>query len=180
MGIVTKKGDRGKTSTLGGEEISKSDLRMDLVGTLDELNTNIGFARSLIKKDGLDFLASELRELQLDLLRLGAELSMGGKQTFENPISQKDVSAIEDKICRLEEEVVLPRSFVLPGVIPCSSAVEIARSVARRLERLIVEAREKRGFENERACIWINRVSDYLFMIARAAEKYSGADFDKA
>jgi cob(I)alamin adenosyltransferase len=178
MGIITKRGDCGLTETLGGEEISKSDIRLHCIGTLDELNSAIGLARSLANEKGLKEVGRELRSIQLALFHLGSEISVGLNGIPKNPVTERDVTAIEDRMGELEENIDLPRSFLVPGSTPPAAALDLARSMARRLERLIVEAKEQQLFLNQHACVWVNRLSDYFFLLARVLEKQSGVNFN--
>ncbi len=176
MGIVTKKGDKGKSSLLSGETVSKADPRLICVGVLDELTAALGLARSHSKDKRL---SSEIRELQMDLMRAGAEISAGGKPSrlFE-PISETDISKIEKKISALEAKIALPKSFVIPGTTPCASALELSRAIARRVEREAVAMKDAKVYESGNLFIWLNRLSDYLFMLARRAEVGEGVKFD--
>jgi len=174
MGIVTKKGDGGKTRLLSGESVSKSDPRLFVIGSLDELIATLGLARSFAKKD----VAAEIKSLQLELMRVASEFSSSGKAGPDLATSQKDVSRIEENIRKLETEIKLPQSFVVPGTTACSSALEIARAVARRVEREAIAVRETGTLENENAFIYLNRLSDYLFLLARRAELLEGAVYE--
>ncbi len=180
MGIVTRVGDKGMTRTLADEEISKADERLELTGTIDELNAQVGFARSMLKMEGLLNLAAEVRGLQVALFRLASESSLGPERSFENAIGEADVKRLDDLIGQHEHDVKLPESFLIPGTTPAASAIEVARATARRLERRMASARERGQFDNGDARVWINRVSDYLFVLARAAEQRAGVEFDAA
>lgn len=171
MSIVTKKGDGGTTKLFSGETVSKSDPLLDVVGTIDELIASLGLARSLSAQKEL---SSEIRSLEIDLMKLAAGLS---KRSAEVDVA---VSTIEERISDLERETRLPRSFLVPGTTPCASAIELSRTVARRLERIIVAAKEAKICESTAACIYMNRLSDYLFLLARHAEKLAGVPFDPA
>jgi len=180
MGIVTKKGDKGKTRTMAGEEISKADVSLTLMGDLDELNGVMGFARSLLKEERLEAFAKELMDVQRVLARLMAEASCGPKGGYADGLTERDVDRIEKQIARYEQAVALPKSFIVAGATAAAAAIEIARAVARRAERSAVGLNEKGLFPNTHALIWLNRFSDYLFIVARAAEKESGVEFETA
>lgn len=171
MSVVTKKGDDGTTGTLSGQRVSKADFRIELEGCIDELNTHIGFARSLIKTRGLKDLADELMQFQLTLFRLGAEVSMASDAIFDNPICEEDIAALEKYIADRERSIELPDSFLVPGNTTETAALEIARASVRRLERRAVAAGEKGLVPNKNALIWLNRASDYLFVLIHAVEK---------
>lgn len=174
MTIVTKKGDRGTTVTFAGEEISKTDPLIKLNGAIDDLNARVGFARSLLGEASLLGIAGELKEVQGVLFRLGAEI----QGATEHAISRKDVEDIEERIMAHESSFDLPRSFITPGAMPASAAIDCARAYARRVERKAIAAHEKGVSVSEDARVWLNRVSDYLFIAARAAEHEAGVEFD--
>jgi cob(I)alamin adenosyltransferase len=177
MSIITKQGDNGKTKLISGEEVSKSCARIEASGALDELVSQLGLARSLT---GIDRLAKEVRELQTDLFRLGAELSATKAKQVKwlEPTSEKHVKHIEDKIQALESHIELPASFLIPGSTTASAAIEVARAVARRLERRVVTLSELGEYDNPHGLVYLNRISDYLFLLARAVEIELGVDAD--
>lgn len=167
MGIVTKKGDDGLTNMLSGRRIPKADPRIAVIGTLDELISNLGLARSLSKnkKFSCDILA-----IQTDLLRFGAELSCENAKMPSGTEKTTDlhIKKLEREIVKLEACVKLPPSFVMPGETPVSAVLDISRAVARRLEREIVDVFTEAKDRNK--IVYINRLSDYLFLLARHAE----------
>lgn len=181
MSIVTKTGDKGKTRLLSGEEIAKSDPRIEAMGVIDELNSHIGLARAMTGKLGprCGGIAGELEKLQLDLARLTSEIACTdpGSHKWVKPASAADVDEIEKKIQALEKEIELPRSFIMPGACEASAALDIARSVARRLERHVAALAQDGSCRNEQALIYLNRLSDYLFMLARNIERCAGIAF---
>jgi cob(I)alamin adenosyltransferase len=176
MGIVTKKGDKGRTALLSGEIVSKADPRVACVGTIDELTAALGLARSHSKDAEL---SSEIREIQKDLMRASCQISAGGKtEQPSDPISEADISRMEKKISALESGIRLPKSFLIPGTTPCSSALELSRAIARRAERETVAMRDAKVYEGADLLVWLNRLSDCLFMLARRAEVIEGVKFD--
>jgi cob(I)alamin adenosyltransferase len=174
MTIITKRGDRGTTVTFAGEEISKTDPLIKLNGAIDDLNAKVGFARSLLIEASLLKIAAELKEVQAVLFRLGAEI----QGATESVISKKDVEDVEERIMAHESSFDLPRSFITPGAMPASAAVDCARAYARRVERKAIAAHEKGIAVSGHARVWLNRISDYLFIAARAAEHEAGVEFD--
>lgn len=174
MTIFTKKGDQGTTVTFAGEEISKTDPLIMLNGAIDGLNAQIGFVRSLLKETSSSKIAVELREMQDVLVRLGSEIQGATGRV----VSDKDVEDMEEKIMAHESSFNLPRAFVTPGAMPSSAAMDFARAVARRVELEAIAAHEKGVAVSNPARIWLNRVSDYLFIAARAAEHEAGIEFD--
>jgi cob(I)alamin adenosyltransferase len=168
MGIVTKTGDEGLTSLWSGERVWKDDLRVEAYGTLDELSSALGLARHAAR---LPEVLEAIERIQRDLVRAGGELASRG-QAFSSPILPED----EEGITRLVEELELrvPLSgFVLPGMTEASAGLDLARTIARRAERRIVAlARDAEVGEPLRR--YVNRLSDLLFMLARAEEAAEG------
>jgi cob(I)alamin adenosyltransferase len=178
MSIVTKQGDKRQTRLLSGEQVSKSHPRIAASGELDELLSFLGVARASVACGAQCIpIVEELAELQRELLRLGAELSCTDPTTcsWVQPVSSAEISRIETRIAQLESQVRLPREFVLPGGSVPSAHLDVARAAARRLERTAVALAEQGHFSNDRALIYLNRISDYLFLLARAAEAASAA-----
>lgn len=177
MSVVTKTGDKGITGLLSGERVSKTDPRVEAYGTLDELVSHLGLARSF-KPSPEIFL--HLKQIQTDLFRLGAELASVrlNPKWGVKPIGPKDVEQLEKWVERYEPELGLPKSFVLPGGSSPSSALDIARTVCRRLERRMKELQEKNLYPNEEALRYVNRLSDLLFVFARAEQKQSGMEYE--
>lgn len=177
MSVVTKTGDKGETGLLTGERVSKTDPRVEAYGTMDELVSHLGWARSL-KPNREIFLA--LKRIQEDLFRLGAELASSrlNPKWKVVPIGAKDVEQLETWVSQLEPELGLPKSFVLPGGSPCSSALDVSRTVCRRLERKIRGLQEKKLYNSSEALKYVNRLSDLLFVFARYEQKQSGIDYE--
>ncbi len=177
MSIVTKTGDKGRTKLLSGEEVSKAEARLEVAGTVDELCAHLGLARSLVEDAGL---AGEVRALAVDLFRVGAELASNSpeKQVWIERTEERHVAKIDSLIAALESGIELPRSFIVPGATAASAALDVARTVARRLERRVAALAEGGGYANPQGVIYLNRVSDYLFLLARAVERRAGIPFD--
>ena len=177
MSVVTKTGDKGTTGLLSGERVSKTDPRVKAYGALDELVSFVGWVRSL---KPVAQLASPLKQIQTDLFRLGAELA---STTLDPkwktvPINIKDVEQLEVWVKEFEPQLDLPHSFVLPGGTPCSASLDIARTVARRVERKIVGLMEAKIYANTEALRYVNRLSDLLFVFARYEQKKSGKEYE--
>lgn len=177
MSIVTKTGDKGETGLLSGERVSKTDLRVEAYGTLDEFCSHLGVARSLKPAPEI-FL--QLRQVQKDLFRLGAELASTKLDPHwqVTPINQNDVEQLESWVSRLEPEIKLPKSFVLPGGSSCSAALDVARTVCRRLERKMRGLQEKNFYQNGEGLRYVNRLSDLLYIFARYEQKQSGLAYE--
>lgn len=177
MSVVTKTGDEGKTGLLSGERVSKSDPRVEAYGTLDELVSFLGSVRS---QETSPEIKAPLKKIQIDLFRLGAELASLKLDPRWNvkPINKGDISELESWVFEFEPKLDLPKAFVLPGGTPAAAAMDIARSVARRLERKIVGLVESGVYQNLEAIRYVNRLSDLFFIFARLEQKKSGVAYE--
>ena len=177
--IYTKTGDDGTTALGTGERRLKYDSRVSAYGTVDEANATIGMAR--LHTGGDPDLDRMLSRIQNDLFDLGADLATPeteAKLDYE-PLRVTDgqVSRIEDDIDALNAGLQPLRSFVLPGGSAAAAALHLARTVARRAERLMVELAEKPGEHvNPAAVRYMNRVSDFLFVAARVVNDNGARD----
>jgi|UniRef100_UPI00404A1B7B cob(I)alamin adenosyltransferase len=165
MKIYTKTGDEGLTSLIGGTRVPKYDLRIESYGTVDELNSYIGLIRDHdIDADQKD----TLKEIQDRLFTIGAALASDPeKSKMKIPdLHLSDITFLENQID--EMNVVLPelKHFILPGGSPVVSICHVSRCVCRRAERIIVHLNEE-SFVDEKVIIYLNRLSDYLFVLAR-------------
>lgn len=179
MSVVTKKGDRGTTRFFSGEEVSKSHLRLETYGTLDELVSALGLARSLCRDTGV---AQILHALQRELFQLGAELATPDPASAPftvTPLAAEHVTALDAIVKDVESRIRLPAAFIIPGGCQGSAALDLARTICRRLERRMVELREKEHYANPHAIMYINRLSDVCFLLARAEEKTVGVAYDE-
>jgi cob(I)alamin adenosyltransferase len=164
--IYTRFGDRGQTRLLSGETVGKDDLRVNTYGALDELQSHLGMARSLVRDE---YVRAILHAVQQDLFVAGAALASMPELFFQlgNRITEKDVDRLEDLIDQVTERVGMPGGFVIPGASPESAALHVARSVCRRVERLVVSLNRITG-TYERLIVYFNRLSDLLFVLAWA------------
>ena len=171
--IYTKTGDDGSTALASGERRAKHDLRIAAYGTVDETNAVIG----LCQLHAGDILATALAAIQNDLFDLGADLatpaSDDGREALR--INDTQIARLETEIDLMNGELQPLRSFVLPGGTPAAAALHLARTVARRAERLIVEL-AARETVNPAAIRYINRLSDWLFVASRHANDKGAAD----
>jgi cob(I)alamin adenosyltransferase len=177
--IYTRTGDDGTTALGSGERRPKFDLRVAAYGTVDEANACIGTAR--VHRAGNAEIDGMLGRVQNDLFDLGADLARpdtGEKLDFEPlRIVASQVSRVEADIDILNKRLDRLRSFVLSGGSPAAAALHLARTVARRAERLIVELAGQPGeIVSKEALQYINRVSDFLFVAARIANDDGKAD----
>ena len=172
MGVTTKRGDEGTTEILFGQRVPKSDLRIEALGTLDEVNCALGLARSL---SSIDATRETILAIQQRLLKLGSELACPkGKATkLEGRISEDDVAMLESTQAPLEESLQLPPVFVLPGANPGGASLDMARAVTRRFERVLIRVREADGYDNPAIQVYVNRLADLLFVLARQEDRRS-------
>ena len=170
MKIYTKTGDAGETSLFSGERVKKSDLLVEAYGALDECNSHIGAALAASPREPV---ASALRAMQSDIFRLGADFATAlGKREIDR-ISPNEIAEIERAMDELTSSLPPLRAFVLPGGTPAASAIHLARSTARRAEREAIRASFEREL-NPDALIFLNRLSDYLFLLARKENQLAG------
>jgi len=178
--IYTKTGDDGTTALGTGARRPKFDLRIEAYGTVDEANAAIGMARPYTKGDHTELDAMLLR-IQNDLFDLGADLAT--PESNEKP-DYEPLRVISSQIDRLEKDIdtlnkaLEPlRSFILPGGAPAAGPLHLARTVARRAERLIVQLHDTTDEHVNPNCIrYMNRVSDFLFVAARHVNDHGKAD----
>ncbi len=176
MKIYTRTGDQGQTGLFGGVRLDKDDARVEAYGSVDELNSTLGVARAEGLSPAID---TALAAIQDDLLRLGAELATapGKEHLLTLPrLDAGDATRLEALID--ESEALLPAlsNFILPGGSKAAAALHHARTVCRRAERRVVSAYRGSGTSGAGAeiIIYLNRLSDLLFVFARRANKESG------
>jgi cob(I)alamin adenosyltransferase len=160
--IVTRRGDAGYTYVHSGEKLRKDDLRLEAVGTIDELGSFIGMAKSLVKDKNLRDI---LKKLQRDLLILGTQISGLNSKKLKRKITSKYTRYLESKIEELEKKFSF-ENFVLPGDDLVSSILHVVHTVARRLERRVVALKSKTEFEDKNVLVYLNRLSDLFFLLA--------------
>ncbi len=166
--IYTRTGDDGTTALFGGDRVGKGHPRIRAYGTVDEVNSLIGIARAhLASTNATEPLRPLLQTLQEDLFIVGADLATPENAKPVVPrIEASHVEALETHIDRLEEDLEPLKHFILPGGSPAAAALHNARTVCRRAERLSVEASASTPL-NEQALVYLNRLSDLLFVAAR-------------
>jgi cob(I)alamin adenosyltransferase len=175
MKIYTRTGDDGHTGLFGGGRVRKDDRRVEAYGAVDELNAALGMAIARLEETASDATVGRLRGLQADLFAVGAHLATpraetaaAGAQLPELPDSR--VGEMEGWIDALDETLEPLRSFILPGGTDAAAALHFARTVCRRAERRVVSlARDERVEPG--VVIYLNRLSDLLFSLARAANR---------
>lgn len=174
MKVYTKKGDQGETGLIGGTRVSKANVRIDAYGTVDELNSFMGLLRDTAVND--EFKA-ELIEIQERLFTLGSWLASDPeKSKMKLPeIKEEDVIRLEKSMDKMDDELEPMKFFILPGGHQTVSFCHIARCVCRRAERLVVEL-DGINSQNPLILIYLNRLSDYLFVYSRYLTKHLGAE----
>lgn len=174
MKIYTKTGDAGDTGLFGGPRVSKDDARVEACGAVDELNAALGVARSLGGDAEIDRV---LAAVQDQLFTVGAELATpagAAARAAVPPVEPAWTAALEEAIDRLDAELPPLRHFVLPGGVALAAQLHLARAVCRRAERRVVSLRRTQPSSPE-AIAFLNRLSDFLFVAARAANHRAGA-----
>lgn len=175
MKIYTRTGDRGSTALFGGGRVSKAHPRIEAYGTVDETNAQIGLARALLQKGpGADVLDPILHTLQAELFELGADLATpDGSRAQVHRMEPAQAERLEAWIDRFEADLPPLKSFILPAGTPVACALHVARTTCRRAERLTVAASEADTI-NEQVVVYLNRLSDLLFVLARWANAAAG------
>lgn len=174
--IYTKTGDKGNTSLLGGTRISKASLRIETYGTVDELNSYIGWTADYQKDEKV---IAIIREIQDRLFTIGSSLACDPKKEVKMrlpDLKEDDISLLEKAIDEINGQVPPMRSFILPGGNAAISVCHVARCVCRRAERLCVALTENEEFVGPLIIPYLNRLSDYLFMLARLTAHSSGIE----
>lgn len=176
MKIYTRTGDAGQTSLRWGERIGKDALRVEVYGTVDEANAFAGLALSHLHNGAADDLRAMLFRIQRELFDVGADLATPPKQEKgEQPkVDESLVSQLEANIDQLEAGLAPLKNFILPGGTQAASALHVARTIARRAERRLVTLMEQEPVEPV-LLKYLNRLSDFLFVAARAANQAMGA-----
>lgn len=164
MKIYTKRGDKGQTSLIGGSRVSKTHTRIEAYGTVDELNSIIGVIRDSAKERSLD---EFLVEIQNRLFTIGSELASTPDSKMLIPkLKEEDILVLETEMDRMDEDLPALKNFILPGGDLTASHCHVGRCVCRRAERRVVALADESEVD-ERIIRYLNRLSDYLFTLAR-------------
>ena len=167
MKIYTKTGDKGKTSLIGGTKVYKSDLRIESYGTVDELNSFVGLCLDHLKSHSI---SNVLAEIQDRLFTIGSALACDPEKETKLKIPdlhEADVELLEKEIDKMNEELTAMKSFILPGGHVAISTAHVTRCICRRAERICVNMQENNLFVDPLVIKYLNRLSDYLFVLAR-------------
>ena len=176
MRIYTRTGDTGDTGLFGGGRVAKDDPRVDAYGEVDELNAVLGMARSIEVMPRID---EVLLPVQRDLFAIGALLATPDHAKMQQQLEKARID--DDRIAQLERaidegeaELEPLRAFILPGGTPKSAALHVARTVCRRAERRVVHVARELSLP-PLVVVYLNRLSDLLFVLARVANRRAGA-----
>ena len=170
--IYTRAGDRGETSLGDGSRVPKLDCRIGAFGSVDELNSQLGF---VLAGDVPDRFRPWLEQVQNDLFDVGADLSVPFGVTDRLRVTQEAVGELERLCDELNSDLPELRSFVLPGGTDAAARLHVARTICRRAEREALAADGEHGI-NPLVLAYLNRLSDFLFIAARAANADAGRD----
>jgi len=168
MSISTRGGDEGKTNLPGGRRVSKADPRVECYGSIDELGSQIGFARSICADAEV---AGWLETIQRDLFKVGG--AVGAETAPDESVQQLDpelIAVLDEHVRRVEATEGILKDWALPGALPAAAALDVARTVCRRVERLTVQLVESGAFSNPPVLAYLNRLSDVLWLFARLLE----------
>jgi len=174
MSISTKRGDGGQTGLAGGIRVSKADLRVESYGSVDELNTVLGFARSICQDKEI---ATWTEEIQRTLFRVGSALATPPESKKQPPIvSTEDIDKLTNLVHQIEATEGILSDWSLPGAHTESAAYEVARTVCRRAERAAVRFVENGGVVQPTVIPYLNRLSDLIWLFGRLIEFNAGID----
>lgn len=174
MSIATKRGDGGTTGLPGGVRVSKTDARVDCYGTIDELISQMGFARSMTSHQEVHDLT---KAIQRELFKVGSAIGTTPESRKPAPdITQEMVDALEAHVHRIEALPGILGDWSLPGEIPDAAAMDVARTICRRCERLAVGLSEAGLLPNPHVVAYLNRLSDLLWLFGRQLELAAGVD----
>jgi len=173
--VYTKRGDDGTTGLLYGGRVGKDDLRTEAYGTVDEAVSALGLARAgltgPVDREWHDTVLALQRELFVVGAQLATDVQHWSKLVDgESRVSPSMVDRLESAIDELVHRYPLPQEFVLPGQRPAGAAIDLARTVIRRAERIVVAMRAAELLPDDTSLRYLNRLSDYLFVLARAVE----------
>ena len=177
--IYTRTGDRGETGLFGGQRVRKDNVRVEAYGAVDELNSSLGWAVMTLEGDALPDVAEGLRRVQADLFTIGANLATpapedGGRESEHIPVlGEHRAAELEAWIDRAEAELEPLKAFVLPGGTASAAALHVARTICRRAERRVVTLMHE-AHVREEYVVYLNRLSDLLFTLARLSNRRAG------
>ena len=178
MSIVTKTGDKGTTALMYGRRVRKTHPRVEACGAIDELNAALGLARAAARDD---FLTGNLLRIQKDLIVVMGELATATEDLERyakdgySPVTPDQTMALEEVIGKIEADVS-PGDWATPGAGPVAAALDLARTTCRRAERRVCALRESGELENAEIMVYLNRLADLLWLLARWSEGDGAGD----
>ena len=174
MSIATKTGDKGKTALIGGERVSKANLRVEAYGTIDELGAQMAFARSICGSDEIDELT---KSIQRELFMVSGSLANPDFSDAPKPyVTPEMIDRLTAEVARIEKMEGILADWSLPGDVSSAAAFDIARTVCRRAERSVVRLQETGETVDAQVVTYLNRLSDLLWLIGRFLELKAGVD----
>ena len=166
--ITTRTGDKGETGLAGGERVAKDDAIIEAIGTVDELNSQLGLVIATLKEE--DLVGATLLDIQHHLFDLGGELAMG-----EPVMGERSITELEESVEMINRQLPPLKEFILPGGNLEAAQLHVARTICRRAERCVVSAAKEHQI-TDTARIYLNRLSDYLFVAARLIARRSSKE----
>ncbi len=175
MSISTKRGDDGQTSLIGGRRVSKGDLRVEAYGTIDELISAMGFARSICENVEM---RERTKEIQRELFVVSSSVATSPERKKKEtaPVTTENVEALTRDVNRIEKLEGLLDDWALPGEHPGAAAFDVARTTCRRVEREVVRLMESGEEVDSKVVAYLNRLSDLLWLFGRQLEKDAGVN----
>ncbi len=174
MSIATKTGDAGKTALIGGERVSKADLRVESYGTVDELGSQLGFARSICVDAEINEFS---KSIQKELFMVSGSLANPNFQDAPKPyLSIEMIDRLTAEVTRIEKLEGILSDWSLPGDVSAAAAFDVARTVCRRAERCVVRLQENGENVDSLVITYLNRLSDLLWLFGRFLEMKAGID----
>lgn len=172
MSIATKRGDGGETGLAGGIRVSKASLRVETYGAIDELNSSLGFARSLCSDEDL---RTRTKLIQRELFQVGSALATPPEsKKAQVPVTLEMVEALTAQVHEIESLEGILGDWSLPGEDTAAAAYDVARTICRRAERNVVRLREAGEMVEPNVLAYLNRLSDLLWLYARKLETAAG------
>ena len=174
MSIATKTGDKGKTALIGGERVSKADLRVESYGTIDELGAALGFARSICENEDINELT---KSIQRDLFLVAGSVANPNFTDAPKPyLTPEMIERLTAEVHRIEKIEGILSDWSLPGDVASAAAFDVARTICRRAERLVVRLQENGETVDAQVITYLNRLSDLLWLVGRFLELKAGVD----
>lgn len=172
MKIYTKTGDQGQTSLFAGGRVGKDHVRVQAYGTLDEANSFLGLSASLLQPLGKDKATNKIENIQNQLFSIGSELATPDLSKLKiRLVDDSQIMGLEKEIDEMQKDLPPLKNFILPGGTQAASAIHLARTMVRRAEREVVSLMQTESVRPQ-ALQYLNRLSDYLFVLGRAVNQW--------